>query len=302
MPNVLQYVSLGLMLILTYLVSSNNLSLVAGIAVGSRLVRPEWAMLMALVGFVVGLVTQGSEMRGYAVSSQLSLLIMASVGILVFLVGELTKVPMSITNSLYMSWSALVLYARGSLPMNFPLVLASWLITPVILAVAAYFIYIALTAVSRNNNPLSMVSLYRFMVLVMVFLVGYSFGANNLGLIWSMMGFGRLNLTALVLASTMGVVITGRRTLGSFSRGIYIPPPLSGAVTQFLSFMALEVSTFFSIPITLTLCTLGSLLGVSMARGMRILNRQYIELVIMGYAVTMIISFTLALITVRLLA
>jgi len=94
--------------------------------------------------------------------------------------------------------------------------------------------------------------------------------------------------------------VTGRRTLGQFSRGMYIPPPISGGVTQLLSFVALELSTVFAIPISLTLCTIGSLLGISMARGMRILNTQYLRLVLIGYVATMLIAFTGALLAVNL--
>jgi len=292
-------VALVLMLTLAYLVSSNNLSLVAGVAVGSRLLRPGVAMMIALAGYLTGLVLQGTEMKGYGVGPS-GLLILSVIGVLIFMIGEVSKVPMSITNSLYMSWSALILYMDGSLPFNFPVVLASWLGTPLLLALAAYFIYPILARTSALSNPIRRLSAFRLMVILTVFLVGYSFGANNLGLMWSMLGFSRVGLMGIVLASTLGVIVTGRRTLGQFSRGMYIPPPISGGVTQLLSFVALELSTVFAIPISLTLCTIGSLLGISMARGMRILNTQYLRLVLIGYVATMLIAFTGALLAVNL--
>jgi Phosphate/sulphate permeases len=292
-------VALVLMLTLAYLVSSNNLSLVAGMAVGSRLLKPGLAMMIALAGYLTGLLLQGTEMKGYGVGPS-ELLVLSAIGVLIFIIGEVGKVPMSITNSLYMSWSALVLYMDGSLPLNFPVVLASWFVTPLLLALIAYFTYPILAKTSTSSNPIKRLSIFRFMVILTVFLVGYSFGANNLGLMWSMLGFRRIGLIGIVFASTLGVVATGRRTLGQFSRGIYIPPPVSGGVIQLLSFAALELSTIFAIPISLTLCTIGSLLGVSMARGMRMLNTQYLRLVLIGYVATMLIAFTGALLVVKL--
>lgn len=53
-------VALVLMLTLAYLVSSNNLSLVAGVAVGSRLLKPGLAMMIALAGYLTGLLLQGT--------------------------------------------------------------------------------------------------------------------------------------------------------------------------------------------------------------------------------------------------
>ena len=293
-------VALALILALTFLVSSNNLSLVAGMAVGSRLLRPGVAMMIALAGYIIGLLVQGSEMKGYGVSAE-GLLILSIIGVLVFTIGEAAKIPMSITNSLYMSWSALVLYNNGALPINFPIVLSSWFIIPIILALAAYLLYPSLVRLTASSNPIMRLSVYRLIMILTVFLVGFSFGANNLGLIWSMLRFSKVGLIGVVFASTLGVVITGRRTLGQFSRGMFIPPPVSSSVTQLLSFTALELSTVFAIPISLTLCTVGSLLGISMARGMRIINTQYLRLILIGYISTMIIAFMGALLTVKLI-
>ena len=292
--------ALALILALTFLVSSNNLSLVAGMAVGSRLLRPGVAMIIALAGYIVGLLAQGSEMRGYGVAPE-GLLILSIIGVLVFTIGEAAKIPMSITNSLYMSWSALALYNDGSLPVNFPIVLSSWFIIPILLALTAYLLYPSLVKLTASSNPIRRLSLYRLVMILTVFLVGFSFGANNLGLVWSMLGFSRIGLVGVIFASTLGVVITGRRTLGQFSRGMFTPPPVSSSVTQLLSFAALELSTVFAIPISLTLCTVGSLLGISMARGMRIINTQYLRLVLIGYVSTMIIAFTGALLAVKLI-
>ncbi|ABW02782.1 inorganic phosphate transporter [Caldivirga maquilingensis] len=292
--------ALALILALTFLVSSNNLSLVAGMAVGSRLLRPGVAMMIALTGYVIGLLAQGSEMKGYSVAPE-GLLILSLIGVLVFTIGEVAKIPMSITNSLYMSWSALVLYNGGSLPVNFPIVLSSWFIIPILLALAAYLLYPSLVRLTASSNPIRRLSLYRLVMILTVFLVGFSFGANNLGLVWSMLGFSRIGLIGVIFASTLGVIITGRRTLGQFSRGMFTPPPVSSSVTQLLSFTALELSTVFAIPISLTLCTVGSLLGISMARGMRIINTQYLRLVLIGYVSTMIIAFTGALLIVKLI-
>ena len=293
-------VALALILALTFLVSSNNLSLVAGMAVGSRLLRPGVAMMIALAGYIIGLLVQGSEMRGYGVSAE-GLLILSIIGVLVFTIGEAAKIPMSITNSLYMSWSALVLYNNGALPINFPIVLSSWFIIPILLALAAYLLYPSLVKLTVSTNPIMRLSVYRLIMILTVFLVGFSFGANNLGLIWSMLRFSKVGLIGVIFASTLGVVITGRRTLGQFSRGMFIPPPVSSSVTQLLSFTALELSTVFAIPISLTLCTVGSLLGISMARGMRIINTQYLRLILIGYISTMIIAFMGALLTVKLI-
>ncbi|WP_291765478.1 inorganic phosphate transporter [Caldivirga sp. UBA161] len=292
--------ALALILALTFLVSSNNLSLVAGMAVGSRLLRPGVAMMIALTGYIVGLLVQGSEMKGYEVTPK-GLLILSLIGVLVFIIGEAAKIPMSITNSLYMSWSALALYNSGSLPINFPIVLSSWFIIPILLALAAYLLYPSLVRLTTSSNPIRRLSLYRLIMILTVFLVGFSFGANNLGLVWSMLGFSRIGLVGVIFASTLGVVITGRRTLGQFSRGMFTPPPVSSSVTQLLSFTALELSTVFAIPISLTLCTVGSLLGISMARGMRMINTQYLRLILIGYASTMIITFTGALLAVKLI-
>ncbi|MFP3314244.1 MAG: hypothetical protein RXO28_07015 [Thermocladium sp.] len=91
-----------LMALSTFLVSANNLSLIVGPVVGSRLIRPQAAILMTVIGYVAGLVIQGRSMNVYSVGDSARLVLFA-VSLVVFTIGEGSRIPMSITNSLYMS-------------------------------------------------------------------------------------------------------------------------------------------------------------------------------------------------------
>lgn len=293
-------ISIVLTSILAYLVSSNNLSLIAGMAIGSRLMSTYVGLLISAISVVLGFIVEGSKMVGYSVN-QATLAIILAIGILMFAVGEYAKVPMSITGSLYMSWAASVTAARGYVPLGVGIVVTLWLTTPIILSIASYATYKAVTGALIRTNPIRGLALGRIMMVITVFMVGFSFGANNLGLLWSLTGFSKLGEVAIGVSSGLGILITGKRTLGQFSRGIFLPPPISGSLTQLFSFIMLEASTLFSIPISLTLCTLGSMLGISAARGVRLINIRYVEAIVVGYILSMASSYAISLIILRLL-
>ncbi|WP_054855848.1 hypothetical protein [Vulcanisaeta sp. JCM 16161] len=57
---------------LSFLVSGNNLSANAGAAVGSRSIDYKYAIVIALLGYILGLWLQGTYMRANVVSGDIA--------------------------------------------------------------------------------------------------------------------------------------------------------------------------------------------------------------------------------------
>ena len=87
------------------LVAGNNLSVCVGPAVGSRIISKRFGMLLGAVGFTVGLLIQGAGMTK-AVSVLLPTISMQLraeallVAILIFVIADLMRTPLSFTMTL----------------------------------------------------------------------------------------------------------------------------------------------------------------------------------------------------------
>jgi len=286
-----------LMALSTFLVSANNLSLIVGPVVGSRLIRPQAAILMTVIGYVAGLVIQGRSMNVYSVGDSARLVLFA-VSLVVFTIGEGSRIPMSITNSLYMSINGIHL-VNGYLLSNFYVVIGYWFLTPILIAVFSYVVYLIIRYYSAAN-PIRYIAMFKILMIILSFMVAFSFGANNLGLVWALSGPSIGNLLLISAIAVLGAVIGGRRTLGAYGR-MYGFGPLTGASAQLSVFIAMEVATFLAIPMTLTLSVTGALLGLAFAHRFRFINANYVYMIIMGYFASLLLSLSLAFIIYKLL-
>lgn len=286
-----------LMALSTFLVSANNLSLIVGPVVGSRLIRPQAAILMTAVGYVAGLVIQGRSMNVYSVNDSARLVLFA-VSLVVFTIGEGSRIPMSITNSLYMSINGIHL-VNGGLLGNFYVVVGYWFLTPILIAAFSYVVYLIIRYYSAAN-PIRYIAMFKVLMIVLSFMVAFSFGANNLGLVWALSSPSIGNLLLISAIAVLGAIIGGRRTLGAYGR-MYGFGPLTGASAQLSVFIAMEVATFLAIPMTLTLSVTGALLGLAFAHRFRFINANYVYMIIMGYFASLLLSLSLAFIVYKLL-
>ncbi|WP_243680402.1 phosphate transporter [Vulcanisaeta souniana] len=208
----------ALAFLLSFLVSGNNLSANAGAAVGgSRSIDYKYAIILSLLGYVLGLWLQGTYMRANVVSGGDAAMVAMTVAIIIFLVGEGMRVPMSLTGSLYASLIGASLAMGGHLLSNAVFVLGYWLSLPIIVMFLSYILYKSLSAFSRLS--FKYIGVYRALSILTVFLLSFSFGANNLGLLWALLGFSYRGLLVIVISSILGVLLIGWRTLYRLGTG-----------------------------------------------------------------------------------
>ncbi|MFB6470312.1 MAG: inorganic phosphate transporter [Vulcanisaeta sp. AZ3] len=282
--------------VLSFLVSGNNLSANAGAAVGSRSVNYRFALVVAVLGYVLGLWLQGTYMRANVVSGVVAEVAMA-VSIVIFLVGEGMRVPISLTGSLYASLLGASL-AFGHLLGNAVFVLGYWLSLPVLVMAFSYLLYRSLSVFSRFS--FRYVGVYRLLSIVTVFLLSFSFGANNLGLLWALLGFSYRGLLVIIVSSILGALIIGWRTLYRLSSGLFTLGPLTSFTVQLFSFMAMEVGTFYSVPMPVTVTTSFGLVGVGAAHRFRVINLSYFNELIVGFVASIIIGSLLSYLIIRI--
>ncbi|GAB6945199.1 inorganic phosphate transporter [Vulcanisaeta sp. JCM 14467] len=282
---------------LSFLVSGNNLSANAGAAVGSRSIDYKYALLIALLGYILGLWLQGTYMRANVVSGNVALVAMA-VTIVIFIIGEGMRVPMSLTGSLYASLVGATL-ALGHIMSNAVFVLSYWLSLPIIVMMLSYILYKSLGAFSRMS--FRYVGAYRALSIITVFLLSFSFGANNLGLLWALLSFSYRGLLLIIVGSVLGVLLIGWRTLYKLSTSLFTIGPLTSFTVQLFSFVAMETGTIYSVPMPVTVTTSFGLVGVGAAHRFRIINLRYFNELILGFITSIIIGLVFGYILIKII-
>jgi len=289
------FVNYVLAFALSFLVSGNNLSANAGAAVGSRSIDYKYALLIAVLGYVLGLWLQGMYMRANVVGGEVAMVAMI-VTVTIFVIGESMRVPISLTGSLYASLVGASL-ALNHLLGNAPLVLGYWLSLPIIVMLLSYFLYRSLGVFSRLS--FRYIGIYRILSIITVFLLSFSFGANNLGLLWALLKFSYGGFIIITLSSILGALLIGWRTLYRLSTGLFTLGPLTGFTIQLFSFIAMEVGTFYSVPMPITVVTSFGLVGVGAAHKFRLINLRYFGELLIGFIASIIIGLVFGYLLIK---
>ena len=142
----LSIVILALTFVAVMLVSGNNLSACVGPAVGSRVISKRFGMLLGAVGFSLGLLIQGIAMKktvnvllpNAALQFRAEALLVA---IIIFVIADLIRVPMSISMSLVGMLAGLSIAQDAFTDSAYVAeVAAMWVVAPLIAIVFAFYL------------------------------------------------------------------------------------------------------------------------------------------------------------------
>lgn len=283
--------------LLSFLVSGNNLSANAGAAVGSKSIDYRYAVIIAALGYVLGLWIQGIYMKANEITGEIATIAM-SVSIVIFIIGESMRVPISLTGSLYAGLVGASL-AFGHVLSTAWLVLTYWLSLPLIVMLLSYLLYRSLNILSRKS--FRYIGIYRLLSIITVFLLSFSFGANNLGLLWALLGFTVKGLLIIVLSSVLGILLIGWRTLYKLSTGLFTLGPMTSFTIQLFSFIAMEVGTLFAVPMPITVTTSFGIVGVGAAHRFRAINLDYFRELLIGFIASIIIGLIFSYILIKII-
>jgi len=279
--NVIQYEFLLPVLVLVF--SWNNSSLTTGSLAGSELLPYRRAVYLSIIGLVAGTVLEGNKMNN--VTTKISPkgtqeMVLISVGITIVLVMYLSmwNIPVSITNALVGSFIGAILATGVSVDVSyFSLIVVSWTVSPVIAASLTILLYKFMTRVIRKMSLLAVDTINRIGVMVTVFVLAYSLGANNIGLINGLAIDSNLALLILnLIMLCLGVLLFGKRIAQSVGTKLVGLSPLSVLTAMLCTAGVLWFFTQLSIPIAVTQVAIGSLIGSSLTKRPVILNKKHL--------------------------
>ena len=274
--------------ILSILVSGNNLSINVGSLIGTRILSFRQAVVIALCGHILGLYIHGFFMRIQNIDDQW-IVVGSIITILLFIIGIVLEIPLSLVTSLYIGLIGISL-ALSNVPIN-TMPLLYWLILPFISIIFAYLLF-KVMSVLGNYLP-RYIEYYKLFSIITAFILSFTFGANNLGLLWGLLEFSELGFIVVVIGCVLGVLLLGWRVLYRFVTGLYTLGPLTNITIQILASITLELGTLFSIPVPVSIIVSFGLIGTGIAHRFRIINPLYSGRLVVGFIVSILMSLVL---------
>lgn len=283
------------------LVSGNNLSACVGTAIGARILGKKSGSLLGAAGFTLGLVVQGSSMM---VSSQkllpnsttlLSLEALAAT-ILVFLVANLIRAPLSLTMALVGVLTGVSVRNHMAIDSSyFSTIVLMWFLAPVVSAFAAIYIIKAIVR-TPPANIWRRVKIYKILIMTFSILTSYVLGANTLGLIVALEGFNVLTILISILAIFIGSLYFSSGEIKRVGRDLYQMKYSNALVTLMTSTILVEFATILGIPLSNTQTLSAAVFGAGMSSRKKFMSLKPFLIVVIGWIVAPILSFIIGFI------
>ncbi len=295
----LDTVSLVLAGLLGAVVSGNNIASCCGTIIGSRMVNHRSGILIAVAGYILGLLVEGPKLFKVAevflpneTSSQIFSILLVT--LLIFIGGELTRIPLSLSKAL----TGTILgasFAIGALQETsyLVLILIFWVSAPVI-ATALGVIFVALDDKYSPRNLWVKLSILKIGLVAMAFLSAYVTGSNALGLIAGVPSNQPSAATLSVgIGSVIGAFVLGRGALRRLTEGIYNLRYPNAFYSQLLGTGTVELANQLGVPLSTTETVSSGIIGSGFATRMRVMNIRNVFLIVSSWIVSPALGFLL---------
>ncbi len=271
------FLVIGLLLAVSFLVGGNNASVAAGAAVGARVINRRSGLLLTSAGYVIGLLLEGDKLERLRAAllpnpTETAILLVLIVSILVFILADVQRAPASLTYAVVGSLVGLSLAGGSVLDLNYLAeTVALWFAGP--LAVLLLSAGVARILAGKSSSPWKLVQVFRIGIVAAVFYSAYALGANTLGAIVSIVpDAGQIQIIAVGLAAMAGAFILGSGPISRVGEELYALGYSSAFLSQALGATIIELSTQAGIPLSASRIVTSSTLGVGLSRPVRLLN------------------------------
>jgi phosphate/sulfate permease len=280
------------------LVAGNNLSACVGPAVGARILTKRTGALLGAVGFTTGLLAQGRGM----INTVNTFIPMASsefkigllfVGIVIFFVAHLARLPLSFSMSLVGLLAGYATASNATAQITLAtMTVAMWIIAPLLAVIGAFYLI-------RYINRLPVrdiwrrIRFYKALLLLLAFSTAYVSGANTLGLIVATVGFSWATITVAVGAIFVGSIFLGQGTIRRVSEEFYRMRYSNATVALAVSSILVEVAALLNIPLSNTQTTTAAVFGAGIAYKTKFLSLKPYTIIVLGWIIAPILSFVI---------
>ena len=308
MTELVDIASLLLAGLLGMLVGGNNLSASSGTIIGSGMISKRSGILLAVVGYLLGLALEGPKLFKVREAflpneTTVQVFIILTATLLVFLGGELGKVPLSLSKTLTGTIVGVSLAAGAFQRAGYlALILGYWFVAPLVASGLGLF-FVALDDRYSPKKLWLKLSVLKAGLLLVGFFSAYVSGSNTLGLIAGVPYNQTLAPTIAVgLGSVVGAFTLGRGAMRRLSEGIFSLRYPNAFFAQFVGAGTVELAIQLGIPLSTTESVSSGIIGSGLARKMRVMNARNIFLIMTSWVVSPAVGFGAGYLLTQVLA
>jgi len=251
--------------LLILLVSGNNAQASIGNLVGARVVRTRTALLIEVVGVSSGLLFQGNSMTSAAghLASSLSsqtILIVLTLTLALFIIAHFARLPLSLTHIL----PALLAGVALAFTSYFFLMILSWMAAPVAALVSTPLIT-RLIGRSGTSDFWAKIEVYKVLLMSVSFLFAFTLGANTIGLIVAVEGFGGLAVPLAIVGVVVGTFFLSSGEIRRVTSDMFELGYSNALSSMLTSAILVEASTLAGIPMANTMVQNTAVFGAGLS-------------------------------------
>lgn len=280
----MKIIVLILTMLTTFFITGNNSSILVGPYISITSLK-RIASITIIMGILTGFIGEGYKLRKFILAFRVDNYFIVSVILLTIIIlleiANRYKLPISLTMLLAGAIIGVSLTYHTQIDMIYLTYLAiSWAIYPILGLGLAGIIY---TIISRINRGISWRG-YKYeetLLIISTFFLAYVFGANTLGLLNSLLNTSGIETSVLILLSAgAGYLLLSKQVSSEIGLGIYNIGTATLLSTQFTVILLIEIATQYGVPISLTQLWILSLLGPGLTKEVRLINKSYINKII----------------------
>ena len=280
------------------LVAGNNLSACVGPVIGARILTKRIGALLGILGFVTGLLVQGSGMThavgvllpNATVQLEVEALLVA---IAIFLIAHLVRVPMSLSMSLVGLLAGLSVSHGMTADLPFVAEVASmWVIAPVSAALLAFYLIRAINR-RKMKDIWYRIRFYKGLLIALSFTTAYVSGANTLSLIVATGGFSAATVIVAIAGIIIGSLFLGEGAIRRISQESYMMRYSNAAISLGASTILIEVAAVLHIPLSATQTTASAVFGTGLSYKAKLMSLKPFLTIVAGWIIAPLLSFAI---------
>ena len=251
--------------LLILLVSGNNAQASIGNLVGARIVRTRTALLIEVLGVSLGLLLQGTSMTTAAghlakgLSSE-TILIVLTITLGLFVIAHFVRLPLSLTHIL----PALLAGVALAFTSYFFLVILTWMAAPAAALVATPLI-VRLMGRGGTSDFWSKIEVYKILLILVSFLFAFTLGANTIGLVVAVEGFGGFAVPLAIVGVIVGTIFLSSGEIRRVTSDMFELGYSNALSSMLTSAILVEASTLAGIPMANTMVQNTAVFGAGLS-------------------------------------
>jgi len=282
----LDVIALLLLVVATLLilvVSGNNAQASIGNLIGAKVVRTRTALFLEVAGVSLGLFFQGTSMSTAAAHlanglSSETVLIVLTITLGLFVVAHFARLPLSLTHTL----PALLAGVALAFTSYFFFMILLWMAAP-LAALFATPLIARLASRMDTNDFWTKVQAYKLLLLLVSFMFAFTLGANTIGLVVAVEGFGGLAIPLAILGVVGGTFFLSAGEIRRVTSDMFELGYSNAMSSMLTSAFLVEASTLVGIPMANTMVQNTAVFGAGLSYKTRFFSAKSFFLVALSW-------------------